>query len=140
MQPITWGSYLLIWFLLLLIYYVVLALAWLRSPAKAGARRVWQPEGTTGEGQTPVEPFDAASAAPVHALVDELQAFIRQSGQQGTAEEALHRGIRQILCRYPGMAGSVYQEGITNLITVAAAEHCSIHYSAAALNSLWVVE
>lgn len=143
MEPISWGSYLLICFLVALVYYGVLALQGFRRKMNGRAGTVWQPAASRSTRQDEPagdEPFNAATGAPVHALVDELQAYIKQSGQEKVAAAQLYQGIQVILDKYPTMAGSVYQEGITNLIAVTVEQECAIHYSAEELSRLWKKE
>lgn len=145
-MSISWTSYITVSFLLLLFYYSFVVLAFYRKDImnrlKAGKApgslaspdSVLFSESTEQKGDNKL---DAASAAPMHSLVDELQAYINQAGQQGIEKSELTSSVKELLQKYPGIKGSIFQPGITNLIAVLAEDKCAIHLSADELGGLW---
>ncbi|MGN7824872.1 hypothetical protein HGH92_23625 [Chitinophaga varians] len=140
---ITWTTYLLWLGLLLVIYYGVVHLFFRvkggsilkrkrRVEEKKAADSVLfkEPDGDGGD-------QNAATMAPVHSLVDELQAFVAQAGKEGMEKAELLTGIKMLLKKYPRTKGSIYQNGITNLVEVIAESQCGIHLSAGELSALW---
>lgn len=143
---ISWSSYLTTAFLLLLVYYAAILLLYYRKDIKLKLSSVKSPAGKppvdralfTSSSQEPgADKLDAASAAPMHSLVDELQAYVSQSGKQGTPKDELASGVKKLLLKYPAIKGSIFQEGITNLIAVIAESNCAVHFSADELSELW---
>lgn len=143
---ISWTSYFTASFLLLLFYYSFVAFAFYRKDIMSRLKTSKVPAQQTspdsvlfaeGAEQRQDSKLDAASAAPMHSLVDELQAYINQAGQQGIEKNELTVSIRQLLQKYPGIKDSIFQPGITNLIAVVAEDKCAIHFSADELRGLW---
>jgi hypothetical protein len=142
---ISWTSYLTVSFLLLLFYYSAVVLLYFRKDIalrlKKDRASVPQPspdsvlfaEPTQQQGNK----LDAASAAPMHSLVDEIQAYINQAGQQGVDKGEVTISIKKLLKKYPAIKGSIFQAGITNLIAVIAEDKCAIHFNADELRELW---
>lgn len=66
----------------------------------------------TGSGRAgETSQLDAASAAPMHSLVVELQAFISQAGKDGMEKDELHPSLKKLLQKYPSIKGSVFENG-----------------------------
>ena len=140
---ITWTTYLLWLCILLVIYYAVVVVFFrvkigsILSRKKRVAEKkavdsvLFKEKDATEEGQ------DATTMAPVHSLVDELQALVSQAGKEGMNKEGLSSSIKMLLSKYPGTKGSIYQNGITNLIEVIAEDQCDIHFSEDELSALW---
>ncbi|MBW7840868.1 MAG: hypothetical protein H3C36_14800 [Chitinophagaceae bacterium] len=143
---ISWSDYLLTAFLVLVFYYAAILLIYYRKdikhkllPAKTPVSKppidsVLFSSSSQEQGR---DKLDAASAAPMHSLVDELQAYVSQSGKEGIEKEDLTHGIKNLLLKYPDIQGSIFQEGITNLIAVIAENSCDVHFSAEELSDLW---
>lgn len=142
---ISWTSYLTVSFLLLLFYYSAVVLLYFRKDIlfrlKAGKAPAPQPSPDSFLFAEPIQQqgnkLDAASAAPMHSLVDELQAYINQAGQQSVDKGEITISIKKLLQKYPAIKGSIFQPGITNLIAVIAEDKCAIHFSADELKGLW---
>lgn len=141
---ISWTNYLVTVIAFLLFYYFIVLILFYREDIK----RRFQ----TGKLSVPLtdttrmsfagtldraDEFNASSAAPMHSLVDELQAFVSQSGEQGTSKEELSGSLKILLQKYPAIKGSLFQEGITNLIAVISENNCAVHFSAEELSDLW---
>ena len=142
---ITWSAYLACCLAGLAIYYAYIKLRYFRKDASAQVKPV-SPEpfirtGLPDDRQTisneGAEKLDAASAAPMHSLVDELQAFVSQAGREGIAKDDLAISVRQLLHKYPKIKGSIFQESISNLIAVITENNCGVHFSADELRGLW---
>jgi hypothetical protein len=142
---ISWSSYLTVSFLLLLFYYSAVVLLYFRKDIalrlKKGKASVPQPSADSVLFAEPIRQqgnkLDAASAAPMHSLVDEIQAYINQAGQQGADKGEVTISIKKLLQKYPAIKGSIFQAGITNLIAVIAEDKCAIHFNADELRGLW---
>jgi hypothetical protein len=140
---ITWTTYLL-WLCLLLVIYYAIVLFFFR--VKGGSilkkkRKVEEKKAVDSvlfkEKEGDSENQDAATMAPVHSLVDELQALVSQAGKEGMNKWDLSSSIKKLLRKYPRTKGSIYQNGITNLIEVIAESQCGIHFSADELSAMW---
>ena len=143
---ISWSSYLWYSSLLLLVYYgCIIAIFFKRElklklvPGKSTGFKVSADallfKDTASNAQE--TKLDAASAAPMHSLVDEIQAYFNQVAVQDITKITLSQSIKAMLQKYPGIQGSVFQHGITNLIGILAEDKCSTHFSADELASLW---
>lgn len=143
---ISWSSYLTNSFLLLVVYYAAIVLLYYRKDIMLKLSSVKSPEKkppvdralfASSSQEQGADKLDAASAAPMHSLVDELQAYVSQSGKQNIDKDELTEGIKELLRKYPAIKGSIFQEGITNLIAVIAENNCSVHFKADELSDLW---
>lgn len=143
---ISWTSYITVSSMLLLFYYFFVVLVFYRKDImarlKTGKASVFRSSQDSVLFTEAVEKkedskLDAANAAPMHSLVDELQAYINQAGQQESEKSELTASIKQLLKKYPGIKGSIFQSGITNLIAVVTEDKCAIHFSADELRGLW---
>ncbi len=143
---ISWGTYLTWWFVIAGLYYATIFLLFFRKGVKvAGGHGATEKKKKTAEqvlfrsaGNKENEQLDAATAAPMHSLVDELQAYISQAGKQDASKEEVSASLKNILQKYPAIKGSLFQEGITNLIAVISENNCGIHFSADELSELWM--
>ncbi|TXI80268.1 MAG: hypothetical protein E6Q39_02790 [Crocinitomicaceae bacterium] len=148
---VTWSAYLTTSVISLLVYYAGVLLIFFRkdislSPRSSSSKEVkysnglYGPQSKKKDGRNAGEKsqLDAASAAPMHSLVDELQAFISQAGKDGMAKDDLHTSLKKLLQKYPSIKGSVFENGITNLISVTTENNCDAHFSADELRDLWV--
>ncbi|HUN01270.1 MAG TPA: hypothetical protein PLS00_00330 [Niabella sp.] len=143
---ISWLDYLATAFLVLVFYYAAILLIYYRKDIK---HKLLSAKGSVAKPPIDRALFtsslqeqrgdivDATIEAPMHSLVDELQAYVSQSGKEGTEKEYLFAGIKKLLLKYPDIPGSIYQEGITNLIAVIAENNCAVHFSAEELSELW---
>ncbi|ASZ13724.1 hypothetical protein KTO58_05580 [Chitinophaga pendula] len=139
---ISWTTYLSWLCLALVIYYVVVVL-FFRTKAgellkrkkkvveKKAVDNVLFRGGGNAEGQ------NAASMAPIHSLVDELQALVSQAAKEQLQKEVLTDRLRRLLSKYPGTKGSIYQNGLANLIELIVEDKCSMKFSADELSALW---
>ena len=142
---ISWSDYLLTALLVLAFYYAAILLIYYRKNIKhklLPAKKTAAKPPIDSALFSPVQKqdgdkLDAASAAPMHSLVDELQAYVSQSGKEEITKEDLADGIKTLLQKYPDISDSIFKEGITNLIAVIAENNCAIHFSADELNELW---
>lgn len=149
MLMISWNQYMGAAAVFLILYYAIVLLFFnkrkmitparqsrptgpARKKAATPADRVLFQEDEKHEGQ-----LDAASAAPMHSLVDELQAYVAQAGKQQVPIEEVKLGIRSILQKYPAIPGSIFQSGISNLIEVITENNCGVRLSAAEIRELW---
>jgi hypothetical protein len=147
---ISWTAYLTTSALLLAIYYAGILFIFFRKDISLSSRLpvlkktkysdgLYGPESKMADtgSSDEVTRLDAATAAPMHSLVDELQAFISQAGKEGVEKEELHTSLKNLLRKYPTIKGSLFEEGITNLISVTAENNCDVHFSADDLRDLW---
>lgn len=147
---ITWSAYLTTSVILLLVYYAGVLLIYFRkdvslAPRLSASKDIKYSSGLYGAQSKKTgsrradetSQLDAASAAPMHSLVDELQAFISQAGKDGMEKDELHPSLKKLLQKYPSIKGSVFENGITNLIAVTAENNCDVHFSADDLRELW---
>lgn len=140
---ITWTTYLLGLCLLLVIYYAVVHLFFrvkggtILKRKRRGEEKKAVDSVLFEKKNADAENQDAATMAPVHSLVDELQAFISQAGKEEMEKAELLSSLKILLQKYPRTKGSIYQNGITNLIEVIAESQCGIHLSSGELSALW---
>lgn len=148
---ISWGTYLTAWFVTSALYYVIVILLFFRKGINMLAIRNRLKQGSVGDRKRQTadeilfragtdkqdQQLDAAAAAPMHSLVDELQAYISQAGKQEASKEEVSASLKKLLQKYPAIKGSLFQEGITNLIAVISENNCGIHFSADELSGLW---
>lgn len=147
---ISWGLFLLYTSGALLVYYFVLIVVqakgwWMKNKTTSG-----QPPFVKSATKDPVasrapardgarvgrsEDATVVLQSTVHDLVDEIQAFC-SAVEKVPKDEMLFR-LQQLLAKYPTIKGSIYQEGINNLIAVNCANNCSIRLSAEEVDGLW---
>lgn len=148
---VTWSAYLTTSVISLLIYYAGVLLLFFRKDINRSSQfskpkavkyssGLYGPQSHKADSKSDREAtqLDAASAAPMHSLVDELQAFISQAGKDGMEKEELHSSLKKLLDKYPSIKGSLFENGITNLIAVTAENNCDVHFSADELRGLWI--
>lgn len=144
---ITWGHYVGAVTVLLGLYYGIILI--LYKSKKNPVKRLRQPAGEKAKPEMPGDQvlfpekeggsssFDAASGAPVHSLVDELQAYVSQAGKQQASQEEVLDTLRLILQKYPHIPGSIFQNGINNLIEVIVESNCGFRLHADEIGELW---
>lgn len=153
MISVTWQTYLIASFVLLGIYYAAVVLLYAKKTGKPllGSKETEQAHKPQGKGNNDnskqsaatVSADELAPAAPAplvvaaQNLVDELQAFAAAAGKDGMTKEELKSGIKQILAKYPGMAGTDLQEGISTLIVVTLENSCAVHLNDIEVSELW---
>lgn len=147
---ISWSSYLIQSLTIVGLYYIALVLLFYRKDLRLPVRQVNVKGGESdsplffpqkelinqhpaGEGVR----LDAASAAPMHSLVDELQAFFTQVSEQEISRDLLLVSLKNIMGKYPSVKGSSSEEGIIQLIVSHAENNCSVVLSEAELEELW---
>lgn len=144
---ITWSEFLMVVLVVLVCYYTVLILVFYKAEARRLLRGA-SPKSPRGlpspqadqllfREEEVQQPLNAASAAPMHSLVDELQAYVFQAGEQGITIDEVKSSLTRLLHKYPGIKGSKFQEGITNLIEVIVETHCGVRLRADELGALW---
>lgn len=140
---ISWTTYAMWLGLGLVIYYAVVVFFFkakgssiLRVKRKAVEKKAVDDVLFKGK-PTAQESTDVSTMAPVHSLVDELQALVNQAGEKKMEKDELSDRLKTLLNKYPGTKGSIYQNGITNLIEVIAEDQCGIHFSAEELSAMW---
>ncbi|MBN8880513.1 MAG: hypothetical protein J0I32_23415 [Sphingobacteriales bacterium] len=150
MLVISWNQYLGTAAVLLVLYYAFVLLVFNRRKAGSSSR----PNRSVGSAKKPAATpadralfqeddkqeaqLDAASAAPMHSLVDELQAYVAQAGKQQIPIEEVKSGVRSILQKYPAIPGSIFQPGISNLLEVIIENNCGVRLSGTEIRELWV--
>lgn len=148
LNDISWGLFFIYTGGALLVYYFVLVVigsGWLTKDKNTSGRppffnrtntasnRLQQ----TSSGKIPdKEEATKMLQSIVHDLVDEVQAFFAAVGKEMPKDEMISR-LKQLLTKYPLIRGSIYQEGINNLIAVNCESNCSIRFSAEEVDGLW---
>ncbi|RXK81285.1 hypothetical protein [Filimonas effusa] len=156
MISVTWKTYLIASFILLGIYYATVVLLYAKKAGQPLLRRknIQPPrksvekgnEVVTGVPDYPQEqhhdeieqlPLDGATAMAIQNLVDELQAFAAAAGKNNMTKEELMAGVQSILDKYPGIAGTDMQDGISSLIVVTLENNCAVHLDDSEVSELW---
>jgi hypothetical protein len=150
LNNISWVSFLLYTGGALLVYYVVLVVVkgsgWLVKnsstgglpPISAGFKRFWTPQISADQKEEIGEDKGGRLLqTTVHDLVDELQAFF-SSAEKAISKDELLAKLKLIITKYPSIKKSRYEEGITNLVGITAANECSIQLTEDELTGLWV--
>ncbi|MFY0255295.1 hypothetical protein ACDQ55_15215 [Chitinophaga sp. 30R24] len=141
---VTWTTYLSVLFILLALYYAIIILLYYRNEigSKIAGKKRNQAKKSVDSILFP-EPVDEdenldTESTTIYSLVDELQAFIYQAGREKMDKKTLVIGIKKLLKKYPRTKGSIYQEGISNMIAVITENNCGIYFSADELRNMWV--
>lgn len=151
MISVTWQTYLIASFVLLGIYYAAVVLLYAKKTGKPllGGRekaKVHKPHEKASnedskQSAAPADDQPPATPAPLvvaaQNLVDELQAFAAAAGKDSMSKEELQSGVKQILAKYPGMAGTDLQDGISTLIVVTLENSCAVHLNDIEVSELW---
>lgn len=148
MLVITWSNYVGVLIAVLGVYYGIVLLLYYRKkkkpvsqlrPSVSGKANVVRPVDKVlfPEDRKSDPAFDAANGAPVHSLVDELQAYVAQAGKEQEGREEVLSALQGIIQKYPHIPGSIFQSGINNLIEVIVENNCGFRLSADEISGLW---
>lgn len=74
----------------------------------------------------------------VHDMVDELQSYIVQAGEEGIEKTELLKSLKRISGKYLEIKESLFRDGIRNLVATTVEDYCAYRLSADELAELWI--
>jgi hypothetical protein len=148
LNNISWGLFILYCSGALLVYYVVLVVVkgsgWMaKNKDTAGSplsnftsvKRKWMSL-TRADEKENAKPDQQLLQSIVHDLVDEIQSYF-SAVEKDTSKPSIISQLKLIVAKYPSVKGSIYQEGISNLIAVSCQHHCSILLTEMEVDTIW---
>lgn len=143
--PVSWADYWLAICILCGLYYVIVLLVYYQKDILSWRHRpIRRPVGTQPPQHPPVtttlkhSPAHEEDLSPhVHDFTDELKALLLQLAAEQSDKVTLVSSVARLLHKYPQFNKSAFQEALTNLIVVEAAERCSVVLDHDDQLSLW---
>ena len=156
MCVITWSQYTIDALLIVFIYFLaaIVYLFWVKKKLSKqaadggdgnarGEVRLYALDGTTVGSVPAAETSEEMSRnhriqGQVHDMVDELQSYIVQAGEEEIGKPDLLTSLKIIILKYSDIKESMFREGIRNLIATTVEDYCVYRLSADELAGLWI--
>ena len=154
---ISWATYIETVVYSIIVYYVFILYKYYRHDlsgmlkgrqrpplAKAAFTQANQqstfPRGNTGSNIDfmPKEGQNDGRSPAVQALIDEIQAFTIEAGNNDFEREPILLSLQHLVSKYPLIKSSPHKKSIQELIAQQCAANCSVHLSEEELDGLWV--
>ena len=129
---ISWGSYWSALTVLLFLYYGYVLIRYYRKDlyGRVVASSSSIQMGKEVENETPL-PI-------VHALTDEITAYLEQASNAGAKKQEIVFALQQIALKHKSLKNSEFQSAINSLIQFECKDKCAIHLSEEEIRQVWM--
>lgn len=136
LEQITWNNYFTAVAIILVIYYLLIALLYYRGEISEKINR-YMKSGTVAPEEIEDESSTGSSAFnELEAIVAGIKGILEEAGKEAGKEELLER-LGNILASYEGLGSPAFRGAINNYIIGHAEKICAVSFDEEELNRHW---